>query len=294
MGLSFNCCQIGYTYDTTDLTALYHRLVILNVDQIIYITDLGQKSHFDMCFEIATKMGWVKEKLLKHIGFGLVCGPDGKKLKSRSGKIVKMLDVIDEVIEKSRTFINERIESKDDDYYKNLTETDIKDMSRKIGINTLKYFDLSHNYNSNYKYNHKLMFQSNGDTGVYLMYCYARINGICEKSTLKLNSPEEVKNLFEEEFKNIQENITKDTRGLLLHILDLNDILSDAYKTLDIIKVVNYLYDLCKHFNIFSKYKNGKILGSNLESHKLALCLITRKIIQNIFNLLSFELIDHI
>ncbi len=292
----------AYTYDTTDLAALYYRLSVLQSDHVIYITDSGQESHFKMCFEIAEIMGWSLLKNLSHIGFGLVCGKDGKKLKTRSGDVVKMLDVITDVIEKSKLIIQERSMSDNSMsiYYKNMSENDFDQLSRRIGINTLKYFDLSHSYASNYKYDPDLMFRFNGDTGVYLMYCYARINGIIEKSNLSMdrdNLPSVLKlleELYDDTSKDSSKEITKETHDLLLHHINLNDVINNSVTNLDINKIVKYLYNLCTFFNTFVTQKNGKIIGSVDEKTGIGLCLITSIIIEKIFNILSFEPVDHI
>lgn len=79
----------GYGYDSTDMAAVRHRLVTLDRDWVIVITDAGQANHFDMVYEVARHVGWDsypasdKKKRLDHIGFGVVCGPDGKRFKTR-------------------------------------------------------------------------------------------------------------------------------------------------------------------------------------------------------------------
>lgn len=284
----------GYTYDTTDLAALYHRLVELNFDEVIYVTDSGQKSHFEMCFEVANKMGWTSDsKRLTHIGFGLVCGKDGSKLKTRSGDVVKMLDVIDEVkqlafnvvLERSRIY-KENVTSQSQDptheFYRLITEDQMKELSRKIGLNTLKYFDLSHNFESNYKYDPELMFRFNGDTGVYLMYCLARINSIVEKSTIK------------DPFLDLNYPCSKETHDLLVHINNFTSCIETATKNFNTNKLTNYVYNLCTLFNSFIGQKNGKILGSEFESVGIMICLIVSSMIKEIFNILSFEEVEHI
>lgn len=43
-------------------------------------------------------MGWYQppKQLMEHMGFGLVRGADGKKIKTRSGDSVKLLELLDE------------------------------------------------------------------------------------------------------------------------------------------------------------------------------------------------------
>lgn len=295
----------GYTYDTTDITALYHRLQLIDMDHVIYVTDIGQKSHFDMCFEVAELMGWTKKqgeedkKVLTHIGFGLVLGKDGKKLQTRSGEVVKMLDVIDEINQKAIKCVEERASSGTPEaiYYKGMTEETMNTLSQKIGTNTLKYFDFLHTPSSNYKYDPDLMFSFNGNTGVYLMYCYARINGIIEKSSQGIKDLKQVPafldKIYQSDISSIKP-ITKETRKLMIHCINLHSMLEDAVNNLDVNKIVKYLHVLCACFNTFNSQKNGKIIGTPDESKGIGICMITSKIIELLFDVLSLEPVDHI
>lgn len=279
-----------------------------------------------MCFDVANKMNWTtiasnyfsesNTSKLTHIGFGLVCGKDGSKLKTRSGDTVKMLDVIDEVVQLSEKVIKDRsknLEKSDEKcnkkcnekkydlvtmHYQNIDEFMIKDMSRKIGINTLKYFDLSHTFLSNYKYDPELMFRFNGDTGVYLMYCFARINGIIEKSSYKINRLKMSSLLSEliDQGKIDYSKIvyTKETRDLMIHIINFSTVLKIAISDLNTNILTKYVYNLCMQFNSYITQKNGKIIGSNTEAFGIIMCLITSKIIELIFDILSFDKVDHI
>lgn len=51
-----------YTRDIIDLVAIYYRLIIQKVDQIIYINDYNHSLRFEMIFTIAEKMKWTKFK----------------------------------------------------------------------------------------------------------------------------------------------------------------------------------------------------------------------------------------
>ena len=64
----------GYNYDTTDLAAIKHRLLNIKADRLIYVTDLGQREHFEMVFAAARKAGWLKDQKPQHMGFGVVLG----------------------------------------------------------------------------------------------------------------------------------------------------------------------------------------------------------------------------
>jgi arginyl-tRNA synthetase len=86
----------GYNYDSTDLAAINFRLNTLKADRVIYITDSGQREHFEMVIAAAKKAGWLTTQRCEHMGFGVILGEDGKKFKTRAGKTVKLLDLLNE------------------------------------------------------------------------------------------------------------------------------------------------------------------------------------------------------
>ena len=62
----------GFGYDSTDVTAVWYRLLDVKADWIVYVTDAGQGPHFDLVFETARAAGWAEGKRLDHTPFGLV------------------------------------------------------------------------------------------------------------------------------------------------------------------------------------------------------------------------------
>lgn len=73
----------GFGYASTDMAALKQRLTQENADWIIYVTDMGQAGHFEMVFQAGRMAGWLREggPRVTHVGFGLVLGEDGKRIK---------------------------------------------------------------------------------------------------------------------------------------------------------------------------------------------------------------------
>ena len=53
---------------------------------------MGQKSHFDLIFKASQMAGWHKppKTKMEHMGFGVILGEDGKRMKTRKGKSVKL------------------------------------------------------------------------------------------------------------------------------------------------------------------------------------------------------------
>lgn len=102
----------GYNYDTTDLAAAWFRLTQLKADRVIYITDVGQYPHFELVFEAAKMAGWhaPPKTRLDHMGFGLVLGKDGQKIKTRKGETAKLMDLIDEAKDRAKKELQSREE----------------------------------------------------------------------------------------------------------------------------------------------------------------------------------------
>ena len=64
----------GYGYDTTDLAALRYRVHDQGASWIIYVTDEGQKLHFDTVIDAGKQVGYYDPAVTRydHVGFGLV------------------------------------------------------------------------------------------------------------------------------------------------------------------------------------------------------------------------------
>jgi|LauGreDrversion4_2_1035121.scaffolds.fasta_scaffold195777_2 arginyl-tRNA synthetase len=121
----------GYGYDTTDLAALRFRANEEKADWIIYVTDEGQKLHFDTVIDAGKQVGYMDPAKTRydHVGFGLVlqvmgeeAKDDGKeeskkpkigKMKTREGDTTKLMDLLDEA--RNRTLEIFRARMKEDD-----------------------------------------------------------------------------------------------------------------------------------------------------------------------------------
>ncbi|NXX68836.1 SYRC protein, partial [Spizella passerina] len=68
----------GFTYDTSDLAALKHRLCEEKGDILIYVVDSGQSVHLQTVFAAGQMIGWYDPKVTRvaHAAFGVVLGED--------------------------------------------------------------------------------------------------------------------------------------------------------------------------------------------------------------------------
>lgn len=60
----------GFTYDTSDMAAIRHRIEEEKGDWLVYVTDLGQAGHFETIFGCAEKVGWLDRSRVRvdHVG----------------------------------------------------------------------------------------------------------------------------------------------------------------------------------------------------------------------------------
>jgi arginyl-tRNA synthetase len=195
----------GFLYATTDLAAIRQRVRDEKADRVLYVTDVGQSQHFEMVFKIARATDLVGDKTeLKHVPFGLVQGEDGKKFKSRSGDTVRLRDLLDEAVVTAEKGMLTRLiadsefrSSGDNDSSSNapvvervLTPAE-KEVARIVGMGAVKYADLSMNRESNYRFSYNKMLSLTGNTAPYMLYAYARIQGISRKALVGMADSED-------------------------------------------------------------------------------------------------------
>ncbi len=167
----------GFLYATTDLAAIDYRSQVLDADRCLYFIDARQSLHMQQVFTISKKAGFATDKVsLEHHPFGTMMGEDGKPFKTRAGGTVKLVDLLDESVNRAADLIAER--STD------LTEEQQKEIAHKVGIGAVKFADLSKNRTSDYIFNWKTMLSFEGATAPYLQYAYTRVQSIFDKAGL--------------------------------------------------------------------------------------------------------------
>lgn len=258
----------GYGYDTSDLAAIKHRIYNMNANKIIYVTDSGQSLHFQLIFEAARIAGWATNVILKHVDFGVVLGEDGKRIKSRSGESIKLKELIDEADNKFYLENERRLESGNGYFDK----SEIKTISKIIGTSAIKYADLRQNRQNNYIFSYDKMLEHKGDTIIYILYSWVRINNLLAKNSHNL------------EYIDINNNLDRD---ILLHLASFNDIINRVCDNLLPNLVCEYLYSLA---NKVSEYWNQyRVLGSEEQEQRLALLCLIKIYMLKCFDLLGID-----
>lgn len=277
----------GYGYDSTDMAALKYRTKDLGASRIVYITDYSQGDHFQMCFSAAEMIGWVdpKKTKLEHIGFGTVMGDDGKRFKTRSGDTVRLVDLLDEAVQRMETSLHERIAEKK----AVINEDQVPEIAAAMGYGAVKYFDLRRNPTSNYKFSYDDMLDTKGNTAIYLLYAHARLESIISKGKTDHNID------VDELLKNKNAKIVighPSERNLAFHLQMFSDMIVEVLQDLYPYRVCDFLYALSIAVSDF--VTKCKVLGSDEMESRLLLCRASAIVMRQCFDLLAIRHVNRI
>jgi arginyl-tRNA synthetase len=263
----------GYLYATTDLAAIQHRYQTLAADRILYVVDARQSLHFQQVFAVAKLAGLASESCsLEHLSYGTMMGKDGKPFKTRSGGIVKLIDLIEEGMERALKVVEKKNPS--------LSEEEKRIVAHTVGISAIKYADLSKNRNSDYVFDWDQMLSFEGNTAPYLLYAYARIRSIFKKAELDPDADYSIVLAAAEEI------------ALALKLLQFADLINDLMAECYPNQLCLYLYELAGSFMSF--YEACPVLkaeGPSKES-RLGLCQLTSLTLKQGLNLLGIETLE--
>ena len=261
----------GYNYASTDLTALRYRIETEQVDRILYVTDAGQSMHFQMVFEAGRRAGYLtNDVLVSHVPFGLVLGPDGKKFKTRSGEVEKLIDLLNHAIEKATIIFQER----NPDWSKD----DIKHAAHVLGLNAVKYADLSSNREQDYMYNEDKMLSFEGNTAAFLMYSHVRMQSIIRKTNKNPMDYIQTQDIVLEHPTEI---------ACALHLSRFETSLKQCSHDLMPHKVADYLYQCANHFNAF--FRDCRVEGDQHEISRLLLVELCQRIMAQGLTILGLK-----
>ena len=278
----------GYNYDTTDMAAAKYRLIDLKADRICILTDVGQRPHFDLIFEGAKIMGWHQppKTKMEHMGFGLVTDKDGQKFKTRSGETVKLIDLLDEGHQRAADQLKSRLKENSEGNQTYVGETEVEESAERIGMAAIKYFDLKQNRISNYKFNYDQMLDPKGNTAVYLLYSYARICSIINKSGM---TQDDINNVLSKEgFKITHPH----ERYLAMSLLRFPEVLEVVTDELNIHKLCDFIYDVA--VKISEGYTKYRIVDDPNKESRVLLCEAVRRMLSTAFYLVGIKPLEKI
>ncbi|MEU5409381.1 arginine--tRNA ligase [Nocardia asteroides] len=254
----------GYGYDSTDLATIRYRIASLHADRLLYVTDSRQSLHFQLVFEAARRVGWLTDAIrVDHVAYGTILGPDGKPFKTRAGGTVRLMDLLDEAVDRVRSVVAEKNPE--------LAPAELDTIAEQAGIGAVKYADLSTSRVKDYAFDADRMTSLNGNTGVYLQYAHARLCSILRKAgtTVTAQSPVDVLGPLEPA-----------ERELALTLDSYGTVLGEVAEALEPHRLAGYLYDLARAYTSF--YDACPVLSSEepIRSNRIALCQLAARTLE--------------
>jgi len=157
-------------YMTRDLAAATYRKQNYNFAKSLYVVGGEQREHFLQLKAILKEMGYEWSDDIEHIQFGLIT-VNGKKLSTRSGRIILLKDVLNDSVELALEQINE----------KNPTLANKEEVAHEVGTGAVVFHDLMNERVGSFDFKLEDVVRFEGDTGPYVQYTNARAQSLLRK-----------------------------------------------------------------------------------------------------------------
>ncbi len=259
-------------YITRDIANLKYRLNKYKPAKILYVVANEQAHHFNQLLAVAKILG-LGSADLEHVKFGMVLGPDGKKLSTREGKTVILDDLINEAVKLSYKAVATK-NSK-------LPKREKEKVAKVVGIGAIKYNDLSQNRVGDIIFDWDKMLSITGNSAPYLQYTYVRLKSILSKAKTKRRVAFKVKHLSNDA-----------DLALIMKLAQFPEVIERAAETFLPSHLANYLYELAKEVNHY--YETNPVLKSGIEirSARLTLIKAVAETLKSGLNLLGIQTLE--
>ena len=262
----------AFMYATSDLACVLDRTEHIGADLLLYVIGAPQAQHLQMVFEVSKMAGWLTPPAeAVHVAFGSVLGDDRKMLRSRSGDAVKLIELLDEAVERAEAAVAEK--SPD------LAPDERSEIAQMIGIGALKYADLSTDRIKDYVFDWDRMLAFEGNTAPYLQYAHARICSIFRRAGVERDAVR----------GSAVDLGTDQERTLAQRLLAYPTALDDTLAVYSPHKLCTYLFELAQDFTSF--YENCPVMKADepLRTSRLALCDVTARTLEHGLGLLGIS-----
>ena len=257
----------GFNYATTDIATIEYRVNEWNADQVWYVVDFRQGSHFSQLFDVAKRLGH-EEIDLVHVAFGTILGKDGKPLKTRAGDLPQLEDVLNDAVKAAREVVEEKSHLD--------TAEEKAELAELIGVNSVKFTELSHHRMSDYVFDLQKMVSLEGDTAPYLLYSYVRSRSIFRKLDGEVELRGDALQVSEKAEVHLVRMLTR-------YNDQVHQVLEDYRPNL----LATYLLEVARAFHSF--FEACPVLKSEGETResRLVLCDLTSRVLKDGLGLLA-------
>jgi arginyl-tRNA synthetase len=266
----------GTVYITRDLAAIRYRAQELEADRILYVVGHEQEPHFLKLFNMVHHLGYAALGRAEHVSFGLLT-VDGKKMKSREGRVVLLNDILDQSTDAAADLLKTRKEERGEG--SELTEEELE-VARQIGVSALIFNDLKQDRTGNIRFEADAVAKAlEPGKSSYIQYTDSRLKSMLEKIG-------ELPELGE-----IPASLSDEEKRLLVEIARLPLVVDEAARHSAPHKLASYLTAFCQSINTF--YVQSPVTKAATETEKTFrahLVKASQQVIANTSDLLHIEL----
>ena len=257
------------TYATRDIAAARYRKKTYDFYKNIYVVASEQNLHFQQWKQVLKLMGdeWADDCI--HVNFGLISLKDGA-LSTRQGRVLKLEDVLNKAIEKTRDIIEKRnpnLENKDE-------------VAKMVGTGAIVFQELFNQRIKDYVFDWDKTLSFEGETGPYAQYTYARCKSLIDKNGGFDPSKVDFDLVKDEAYE------------ILKYVYDLPRTIVMAMEKYEAFYITRNIIDIAKAFNKY--YAANQIITDDekLTNSRLAIVDITQKAIKVGMNLIGVQTPD--
>ena len=265
----------GTVYLTRDLAALVYRARELQAQKVLYVVGKEQQSHFIELFNMAQQLGAVALGGARHAWFGHL-NVDGKKMKSREGKVVLLNEALDVAVEAAKDAITERRDDSSDMF----SDEELR-RAEMIGISSLAFTTLRQDRRKDIEFSPNLVGNLADGGATYIQYTHARLDGILGK--IDTNFPEEA----------MPEQLSSIERALVIEIARLPEVIRQASHESAPHKLAVYLTDFCQQLNSFYTDKSHAVVSETdpaAKAFRVQLVRAAKQVVENTSGMLCVTL----
>lgn len=272
------------TYEAKDMGLAPLQFKEYDPDLIIHVVGPEQKTYFEVVFKALEQLFPETTGKEYHLIYGWVRLKEGK-MSSRSGNVVLGEWLLDEVKKEIYNIILTNV-SKDKAIDQSISKstTNQETIAEKAAIAAVKYAFLKVSTSQEIAFDLKESVNINGDSGVYLLYTYARCKSVLKKAKLEMSNikaqmPIQAQSskiqkkdiwILDLEFdlsldlSHLSLNSEEHAVARLIHFFP--EIVSVAARNYAPNTLCKYLFDLSQAFNLF--YQKNRIIEQEAISNK--------------------------
>lgn len=256
-------------YSTRDIAQMRYRMDECDPQEILILTDIAQKLHFQQLEATCDQLGWdippFENVLVGRMRFA------DKSMSTRKGNILKLEEVLNEAVEHAAKVIA--------DHGDKIQADDANALAEMMGVGSVAYGIVSQNRKQDIVFDWDKFLSFDGNSAPYLQYTHARAKSVLDKA----GSEGELSEVSEFQLKE---------RVLLGTLLQFESVLEEARASHMPHVLCNYLYALCQDYNAL--YNDLPILQADEpeRGNRLALTSLTASVLRTGAELLTLRVPD--